>query len=145
VQRHAGAHQQLAAAGEIQYVVRVTAVGGAATHRDQATVAQLAQVIGDQALAPVRQVAQLADAPVAARQLAQQPPPQRVPRQPQEPRRGALVSARAGDHSADNTSISFDASPVSRATGRQCETMEIDKSSGRSFDNHYWPAVYLVG
>ena len=84
VQRHAGARQQLAAARQIEDVVGVAAVGGAAAHRDKTTVAQLAQVVGDQALAPARQLAQLADPPIAARQLAQQPPPQRVPRQPQE-------------------------------------------------------------
>jgi hypothetical protein len=82
MQRGAGARQQLSAARQIEDVVAVAAVGGAATHRNQATVAQLAQVVGDQALAPARQLAQLAHAPIAARQLAQQPPPQRVPRQP---------------------------------------------------------------
>ncbi len=97
VQRRAGARQQLAAARQVEDVVGVAAVGGAAPHRDKATVAQLAQVVGDQALAPARQRAQLADAPIAARQLAQQPPPQRVPRQPQEPRRRALAVFRRGD------------------------------------------------
>ena len=87
MQRRAGARQQLAAARQIEHVVGVAAVGGAAARRDQAAVAQLAQVVGDQALAPARQLAQLAHAPIAARQLAQQPPAQRVPRQPQEPRR----------------------------------------------------------
>ena len=87
VQRDAGAREQLAAAREIEHVVGVAAVGGAATQRDQPTVAQPAQVVGDQALAPARQLAQLAHAAIAARQLAQQPPPQRVPRELQKPRR----------------------------------------------------------
>ena len=50
MQRGVGARQQLAAACEIEDVVAVAAVGGAAPHRDQATVAQLAEVVGDQAL-----------------------------------------------------------------------------------------------
>ncbi len=79
--------QQLAAARQIEDVVGVAAVGRAAAHRDETAVAQLAQVIRDEALAPARQRAQLADAPIAARQLAQQAPPQRVPRQPQKRRR----------------------------------------------------------
>ena len=55
MQRHAGARQQLAAARQIEHVVGVATVGGAATRRDKTTVAQLAQVVGDQALAPARQ------------------------------------------------------------------------------------------
>src|SRR5918995_6055 len=77
----------LAALRQLEDVVAVAPVGRAATHRDETAVAQLAQVVGDEALAPARERAQLADPPVAAPQLAQQPPPQRVPRQPQEPRR----------------------------------------------------------
>jgi hypothetical protein len=44
-------------------------------------------VVGDQALALPGQLAQLADTPIAARQFAQQPPAQRVAREPQKPRR----------------------------------------------------------
>ena len=103
VQRRAGARKQFAAAGQIDRVVRVTAVGGAAAHRDEATVAKLAQVIRDKVLAPARQLAELAHSPIAAGQLSQQLPPQGMPRQPQEPRRWTV------DHPVDNTSISFDA------------------------------------
>ena len=87
MQRRARAGEQLAAAGEIEHVVRVAAVGQAAARRDQAAVAQAAQVVGDEVLALVGQRTQLPDAPVAARQLAQQPPAQRMARQLQEARR----------------------------------------------------------
>ena len=72
---------------ELEHVVGVAAVGEAATGRDQPPIAQLAQVVGDQALPVTGELAQLAHAPIAARQLAQQPPPQRVPGKPKELRR----------------------------------------------------------
>ena len=87
MQRGPGADEQRTAARQLEDVVRVAAVGDAATGRDQAAVAQLAQVVGDEALALIGERAQLADPPVAARQLAQQPPTQRVAGQPQKPRR----------------------------------------------------------
>jgi hypothetical protein len=83
MQRRPGARKQLAATRELEDVVAVAAVGGAAPHRDEAAVAQLTQVIGDQALVPARQLTELAHAPIAAGQLAQEPPPQRVSCQPQ--------------------------------------------------------------
>ena len=70
VQRHAGARNQLAAAGQIEDVVLVAAVGCAAAHRDKPTLTQPAQVIGDEALPPAGEAAQLTDPPIAARQLA---------------------------------------------------------------------------
>ena len=87
MQRGAGADEQLTAARQLEHVVGVTAVGEAAARRDHSAVAQLAQVVGDQALALPGQLAQLADTPIAARQFAQQPPAQRVAREPQKPRR----------------------------------------------------------
>ena len=84
--------EQLTAARQLEHVVGVAAVGGAAARRDEAAVAQLAQVVRDEALAPAGQLAQLADAPIAARQLAQQPPAQRMAGQPQE---RAAVSSTA--------------------------------------------------
>ena len=71
--------------------------------RDHAALAQPAQVVGDEALALPRQVAQLADTPIAARQLAQQPPAQRVARELQERRKeGAAITLR------DDTSNQLD-------------------------------------
>src|SRR4051812_38866444 len=78
-------------------------------HRDEPAVAQLAQVVGDQALRPARRLTELADAPIAARQLAQPPPAHRVAGKPEKPRQSALAVSCRGDHTADNTSISFDA------------------------------------
>ena len=62
--------EQLTAARELEYVVGVAAVGEAAPGRDESALAQLAQVVGDQALWPAGQRAQLADPPIASRQLA---------------------------------------------------------------------------
>ena len=87
MQRGARAGEQFAAAGEIEHVVRVAPVGQAAPRRDQAAVAQASQVVGDEVLALAGQRTQVPDAPVAARQLAQQAPAQRVARQLQEARR----------------------------------------------------------
>ena len=87
MQRGAGGGEQLAAAHQLEDVVGVATVGEAATRGDQPAVAQLAQVVGDEALAVAGELAQLADPPVAARQLAQQPPAQRVAGQPQKSRR----------------------------------------------------------
>src|SRR4051794_1691694 len=61
MQRDSHAREQLAATREVEHVVGVAAVRCAASRRDQATVAQLAQVVGDEVLALARQLAQLAD------------------------------------------------------------------------------------
>ena len=98
VQRHAGAGEQLAAACEVEDVVGVAAVGSTATRRHEATVAEPPQVIRDQALAPVRLRAELAHAAIAACQLGQQPPSQRVSGQLQETRRCALAIACRSRH-----------------------------------------------
>ena len=87
MQRGAGAGEQLTAAHQLEDVVGVATVGEAATRRDQSAVAQLAQVVGDEALSLVGELTQLTDPPIAARQLAQQPPAQRVAGQPQKRRR----------------------------------------------------------
>jgi hypothetical protein len=105
VQRGAGADEQLTAARQLEQVVGVAAVGEAAARRDHAAVAQLTQVVGDQVLALPGQLGQLTDAPIAARQLAQQPPAQRVARELQEPRRRRRGGLDRVDHATDNTSI----------------------------------------
>ena len=83
--------------------------------RHQSAVAQLTQVIRDQALALPGQLAQLADTPIAARELAQQPPAQRMAREPQKPRRRVCL-AGPSQSPADITSSRFDACPP-RAPG----------------------------
>ncbi len=72
---------------ELEHVIGVAAVGEAASGGDQSSIAQPAQVVGDQALPVTGELAQLAHAPIAARQLAQEPPAQRVPGQAEELRR----------------------------------------------------------
>ena len=67
VQRDAGVREHLSAARQVEDVVSVAAVGRATPQRDEATVAQLAQVVGDQALAPASQLAKLAYAAIAVR------------------------------------------------------------------------------
>jgi hypothetical protein len=95
VQRRARAREQLAAARQVERVVGVAAVGQAAPRGDQSTVAQLTQVVGDEVLRLRDELAELADAPVAARQLAEQPPPQRLARKPQNARRGTMLGSRS--------------------------------------------------
>ena len=85
-----GLGQPLAAAGQLDAVVGVPAVGRTAARRHQAARAELAQVVGDQALRLAQPPRQLADLAIGAGQLGQQPPAQRMAGQPQEPRRSAL-------------------------------------------------------
>jgi hypothetical protein len=84
VQCPAGDGQHLAEPLEVDRVVGVAAVSRAAPPRDQPGIAQLAQVVRDEALGLPHQVGQLVHRAVAAGQAAQQPPAQRVPRQLQE-------------------------------------------------------------
>ena len=75
------------AAREVDRVVAVASVGRAATRGDEPAVAQLAQVVRHQALRLADELGQLPHGPVAAHELAEQPPPQRMCHQPHEPRR----------------------------------------------------------
>ena len=63
-------------------------------HPDQPALAQLAQVVGDEALPVPGELTQLPDPAVAVRELAQQPPAERVPGQPKEGRRRDHVRER---------------------------------------------------
>ena len=78
----AARRQQLAAAREVEHVVAVAPVGGAAAARNHALGAQLAEVVGDQILGRFERAAQLANATIAARELAQQSPTEGIGRQP---------------------------------------------------------------
>jgi hypothetical protein len=78
---------QLAAARHVERVVRVASVGEAAAREHETAVAQPAQVVGDEALALARELAQLPHAAVALAQRAQQPPAHRVAGEAQERRR----------------------------------------------------------
>ncbi len=80
--------QELGAAGQVDAVIGVPAVGRAAPGGHQPARLELAEVVGNQALRLAEQTGELADLPVAAPQLGQQLPAQRMSGQPQEPRRG---------------------------------------------------------
>lgn len=104
----AGVGEELAARPQVQAVVGVPAVGRAASGAHQAAVAQPAEVVGGQALSLPEQRRQLAHLPVAAGQLAQQPPPHGVSGQAQET--GRRRRGRDAGHIGDGTSIVVDAS-----------------------------------
>ena len=116
VQRGAGAGEQLAAARQVERRSRCRGrrrgCGAPRPARRRAAGAG-GRRRGSGAR---RQLAQLADAPVAARQRAQQPPAQRMARQLQKPRRRAPRPV-ATLTPADNTSMQFDVSAAPRAHG----------------------------
>ena len=78
MQRGAGPDEEVAAARQVESVVGVAAVRGAAAGRDQSCVAQLAEVVRDQVLGLAGERGQLADPAVAAGELPQQEPPLRI-------------------------------------------------------------------
>jgi len=90
VERPAGRRQQSADTRQIQPVVGVPAIGGAAPRGHETAVPQLAQVVRDQVLGLTEQPGQLVDHPVAPGQLTQKAPAQGMPRQVQELGRGAV-------------------------------------------------------
>ena len=95
---------ELAAAGQLDPVVGVPAVGRTAPRGHQAARAELPEVVGDQALRLPEQPGELADLPVGAGQLGQQPPAHRMAGQPQEPRRSALHNGTIDQTSLINQS-----------------------------------------
>ena len=86
--------QRLAAGEEVDGVVAVAAIRRAASRRHEPTFAEQAQVVGHQALRLVDQHHQLPHGPIALHELSQQPPPQRMRRQPHESWR--FVGVRVG-------------------------------------------------
>src|SRR5262249_54868369 len=78
VQCGAGRAEQLAAASDVDAIVGVAAVSGAAPRPDQSRRAEFAEVIRDKVLRLAEQLSQLADSPVAASQLDQQLPSLRI-------------------------------------------------------------------
>jgi hypothetical protein len=71
--------KQVSAAHQIDAVIGVASIRRAAPHGHQPLGPEPSQVVGDQALAAPGQGAQLAYLPIAAPELAQQLPAQRVP------------------------------------------------------------------
>ena len=105
MQRDARLRQRFATAREVEHVVAVAAVGAAPPGRHEPAVAEQTQVVRDQVLAFSGAGAQLADAQIAPRQLAQEPPTQRMPGELQKRWRRVC-------HEVKDTSISFDAYSV---------------------------------
>jgi hypothetical protein len=105
VQGPAGPSQQLGEPGQIEAVVRLATVEGAPVHPYQPGLAELAQVVGDQALGLAHQGSQLSNPTVAVRQLPQQSPPQGMPGETQDRRRA--LDLADGDHmpSIDQTRL----------------------------------------
>src|SRR6516164_9776884 len=95
MQRAAGTLQQRAAPREIDRVVAVAPVGGAATRAHELAGAELAEVIGDEALALADQLRELTNRAVAADELTEQVPPDRVRNERED--RGWVDGARRQD------------------------------------------------
>ena len=111
--------QQLAAAREIEAVVGVAAVGRAAAHADTSPPSRSwREVVGDQALRPADERAELAHPPIAARQLAEHAPAQRMAGERQEARRGDGPTQVGGSHARHDTSSQFDGSSACQPAKR---------------------------
>ena len=78
MQRRAGSLQLFSARREMDGVVAVASIGRAATRAHEPAVAELAQVVRHETLLLADERRQLANRAVAVRELAQQPPPQRM-------------------------------------------------------------------
>jgi hypothetical protein len=113
VQRLAGRREQRATAREVEAVVRLAAVGRAAPRRDEAVGSQARQVVGDEALRSADEPGELADLAVAARQLGEEPPAQRVTREAQE---AGWWGGGRDSHTGDDTSNEIDGSSIRRPT-----------------------------
>ena len=79
-----------------------------------------------------RERAQLAHAPIAARRLAQQPPAQRVPGQPQEAGRGTVLAARSQGREDTSRAIDVSGAPPGRCLYCYNRYMSITTSAARA-------------
>ena len=86
MKRAADRLEELPAASEIDAVVAVAPVGGAAVHGEQLPGSQLTQVVRHEALRFSEQLRQLPDRAITVDQLLQEPPSKGMPRKLQEPR-----------------------------------------------------------
>jgi hypothetical protein len=94
MQRAARGLQLLPAARQVDGVVAVPSIGRALTRAHEPVSAQLTQVVRHQALPLAEELCQLPHGPVAVHELPQQPPTNRVCRQPQEP--GCIIGRPRG-------------------------------------------------
>jgi hypothetical protein len=118
VERAAARREELTAAGEVEQVVGLAAVEGAAAPLDQLLGLKPSEVVGHERLRFLEQLAKFVDAAVAAGQLEQQPPAQRMRGQLQKAGR-PRVRRRGQHHAADITSMEIDAlSPDARLRRR---------------------------
>jgi hypothetical protein len=92
MQRVAGLRQQLLASDEVEAVVRVPAVGSAASRAHDSLGPQAPEVVGDEALAPAEQRAELVYVPVAVGQLGHQAPADGMSGEAEKARRSAHAS-----------------------------------------------------
>jgi hypothetical protein len=70
--------ERLSATRQIEAIVGVTAVGRAASRKDEACRSQLAEMVGHQILRLTHQSAELTHLAIALGELGQQPPAERV-------------------------------------------------------------------
>jgi hypothetical protein len=66
--------KQFAAAQQVDSVVRVAGVSGAAAHPDDVGLTEATEVIRDEILGPADQIGQLTDLPITVGELSQQAP-----------------------------------------------------------------------
>src|SRR5215469_1809476 len=87
MERGSGFRQQLAEPLEVECVVAVACVEGTASRGDELRRPELAQVVGDERLRLADRRRQLAHAAVAQRELAEEPPAERMAGEAKEHRR----------------------------------------------------------
>jgi hypothetical protein len=100
VQGSSRGSQQLSTTADVDAVVGVAPISRAVPGRHQAHCAQLTQVIRDETLGLANQLAEVADTSVAASELAQQSPTQRIGDELEEVKRRHL--GLTVDHEDDN-------------------------------------------
>jgi hypothetical protein len=101
MERGSSLGKQLAAAGEVEAVVGVAAVEGAAPGRNESPRSEPPQVVRNETLRLLERRHQLAHATVAARELAHQAPPQRVAGELEDEWR--RCGGARGPHTKDDT------------------------------------------
>ena len=87
MERGPGFAEKVPAAEQIGPVVDVATVSRASAGADDAGMAELSQVVGDQVLRLPDELHELADTAIAATELADQLPSQRIAEQPEDLRR----------------------------------------------------------
>ena len=101
MERGAACREQLAAAGEVESVVRLASVEGAAPSLHDPLRLQPPEVVGNERLRSLEQAGQLVHTPVAVRELDEQPPAERMGGQPQKAGRALALRCRRTSHTGD--------------------------------------------